>query len=344
MSSIKDILLSEFLVRNTTGNQESLRQVMSDLIEENEDFVQLKNLLNENFFVTSEAKEIHKKANELLAEAKAAPSNITAMLKRIREQCNQIQLKQEISRNTLELYETFTELPDIVEKNSALVYTKYYEHLYKCMTYVVAAISGHQGIKSWKQIPQGSFTDLITFVDKEMFEMNLPHKNLMGKWYVKRKYYVGGKAGLTYEGCQLITEPMFESGKIRGGEDSVFIKSDKTNIEQAVSGWGYIVGPEIDKIEELFSNEIITSINANALTIDIQSLNEEIVFSPKDLLTHLLGTKMFIISPYDYIELVNKYFIKKTIFERKKSSRCILCGSVAPLNGKLICNKHFGQR
>ena len=98
------------------------------------------------------------------------------------------------------------------------------------------------------------------------------------------------------------------------------------------------------EIEELFSNEIITSINANALTIDIQSLNDEIVFSPKDLLTHLLGTKMFIISPYDYIELVNKYFIKKTIFERKKSSRCILCGSVAPLNGKLICNKHFGQR
>ena len=340
MNSVKGIIFLELLYKQSSVNKEKLLNLFVNMVNETDIYKRLEDILNSNIFIGMEAVDLHKRANELLNEARINPQKAINVFFKIEELVLILERKKHESEVALAETDFFSVKPSVVSKTLAATSTKFYEEFYKSLTYFTIILFGLEGITKWSALPIGSFTDLIGFVDNILSKKMKEIKSTKGKWTVVEKYYAGGKAGVSYNGCELLYENTEEIIYI-GTHKHPYIRIGSINDKKFVEGYGYITGVNLNDVNSLFEGELVKEVNISNITVDPLVIDSNILNNPVEFLSKVLGTNKFILSPEAYVKLLNKYFINHTILERKNSLKCLLCGrNIDPVTND-ICQNHF---
>ena len=340
MNSIKSIILLELLYKQSSANREKILNMFMDVVDGTDIYKRLENLLNSNIFIGPEASELHQHANVLLNEVRVNPKEAINIFFKLEELVLTLEKKKEESEDLLSALDFFEKKPSVVSKILAATSTKFYEEFYQALTYLTAALFGIDGVMHWSELPIGSFTDLVNFLDTIPAERVKDIKPTKGKWSIVEKHYSDGISGVSYDGCELLFE---DSDEIRtiGTHKYPFIRTIGANDKKKVEGYGYIVGVALQEIDSLFKEEVIHKTNTSSVEIDTFSIDSSILYNPVEFLTGVLGTNKFILAPEDYVSLLNKYFLIRTVIERKNNSKCVLCGRSVDTMWNEICSNHF---
>lgn len=340
MNSVKSIILLELLYKQSSINKEEILNMFMNIVDDTDTYKRLENLLNSNIFIGSEAADLHKRSNVLLNEVRVNPREAINIFFKLEELVLIIENKKRESEEVLSGLDFFCTKPTVVSKTLAASYSKFYEEFYKVLTYLSVILFGPDGINKWTAFPMGSFADMVDFVDDFLSQKMSEIKATKKRWSVVEKYYSGGRAGISYNGCELLTEETEGLVKI-GTYKHPYLKMGNSNDKKMVEGYGYITGVDVNSVDSLFEGELIGDKNVANLQIDSLTLDSNMLYNPIEFLSKILGTRKFIFSPEAYVMLLNKYFRSHTIIERKNSSKCLLCGRRIDASQNNICSNHF---
>lgn len=341
MNSVKSIILLELLYKNSASNKEKLLDMFMRIVDETDIYKRVEGILNSNIFIGPEAAEWHRNLSNLLNEVRVNPFEAINIFFKLEEAVLALEKKQQGSEDTLKHLDFFEETPSVVSKITAATSTKFYEEFYKALTYFTVILYGFDGIKKWSEFPMGSFTDLVVFADKDLPGMVNSRKATKRKWSIVEKYYAGGRTGVAYNGCELIYEEDSAIVAI-GPHKHPYLRIGEPGSKKMVEGFGYITGVSVGDVTSLFEGELINEVNVSNIQIDPLVIESNILYNPVEFLSKVIGTRKFILSPEAYVKLLNKYFLNRTIIERRSGSKCLLCGRVLSHDeNDGICASHF---
>lgn len=340
MNSFKSIILLELLYNQSSSNKEKILNMFMRIVDEMDIYRRLENILNSNIFIGEEASELRNRSNDLLNEVRVNPREAIHLFFKIEELVLILEKKKQESEAALGQLDFFEAKPTVVSKTAAATYTKFYEEFYNAVTYLTVVLYGLDGLADWTKFPMGSFTDLISFTDSLLSEKIKEIKPTKRKWAVAWKNYRGGRAGASYDGCELVYEDDAEFSKI-GTDKYPYMRMGGFDSKYIAEGFGFITGVGLFDVTSLFEGELINNVNVGNRYVDPMQIDSNIIYNPAEFLSKVLGTKKFILSPETYVSLLNKYFLNKTIIERKAESKCLLCGRSLGINDKEICANHF---
>ena len=337
---MKRIILLELLYKQSSLNREKILNMFMNVVDGTDVYKRLENLLNSNIFIGPEATEAHQRSSSLLNEVRANPKEAINLFFKLEDMVLLLEKQKQISEAALENSDFFDNKPTVVSKVLSEEYTAFYKAFYKALTYLTVILYGVDGVMLWSGFPIGSFTDLINYIDTVLAEKIKDIKPTVGKWYVEDRYYSGGRAGVSYNGYELVYEDdcIVENN---GTHSHPFMRIGGRDSQKTVEGYGYITGVDMENVVSLFDGEIINEVNVSAQKIDSLTVDESVLYNPVAFITQVLGTDKFILRPEVYVKLLNKYFFVRTVAERNNNSKCIMCGRVIGTPSVSICSNHF---
>lgn len=339
MNSIKNIILLELLYKQASRNKDQLLDLFMHVVDETDLYKRLESILNSNIFIGTEAAELHQNASNLLNEVRVNPQKTIYLFFQIENLVLTLERKKRESEAALMRLDFFDEKPSVVSKSFSATSTKFYEEFYKALTYLTVILFGVDGIQKWSAFPMGSFTDLVCFMDSFLTDKIKEIKSAKKKWAVVEKFYPGGRAGVSFNGCELIFEEADELLQI-GPHKHPYLKIGNAEDKKLVEGYGFITGVSLHDVTSLFEGELVNGAQVHRLSVDPMVIDRHTLYNPIEFLTQVLGSNRFILSPDVYVRLLNKYFLNQTIIERRNSSKCLLCGRSTDI-GNTICPNHF---
>lgn len=340
MKSINEFILLNLIYGNTEKYKREIFDVFTKAVEGTDIFSTLERLLTDNLFISTEARDVHKAAGELLTYAKKNPSDTLTSFLELEELIMRVENMAEESKRNLEGVEFYDKAPSVVSKVDAAIYTKFYEQLHSALTYVMAVMYGADALKEWKALPIGSFSDVVYFIDTYMPDLIRGNNKLKGSWRVEHRYYSGGKMGVSYDGYAVVYDNQYTEMKAGNDASIPYIHSFDGGNSILCTGTGYIVGLNVGNMKAVFDGEVVTKAHARNITLP-EFVADNVLANPVRFLGEVLKTNRFILSANDYVDLLNKYCRNRTIAERRSGGRCILCGNKLTSNQKDICSNHF---
>lgn len=334
MNNANTVMLLSVLLKNCTETEkDKLIELYKDSFEMTEEYRNLKNLLDSCSFDGYEGHELIEKGRDAIRIGLTNPEQFLQSVTNIKyviSKSNKLiddtnKYLQSCNMNNVELSIFQHEFEDSVKQ--------FYLEMFGYTCYIASSLFGVEFIKNCKINVNANIFDITNNITSEIHSIinEIQRAKMPSKWVIKRCSFSGANL-VKYDGFVLLYEDIdgkYENYSMR--KISPFISVSEKNNEILCSGFGnFIVCPS--KFYNLIDSKIKISLSTTHFDgMDIDYFNIE----PLSLIKGLDAVNSYVISPSEFVEHLNRYFMLKTVKSRNFNNVCAYCG-------KDNCNKqHF---
>ena len=317
------------LNKETTGHSEEIAQLYKRALDENDDVVRLKALLNDYVYYREIGNALYKYGNDHIEKVYCSPVNALEILPEIRQAHESIDNAVKICNELMHSPVPFSETITVLKKKDTIAYMSALKMVASACVYLMALYEGLNPIKDLTWDDRVGIQEMIYAVNTKYLPALCGVKRPNYSWVIRKKR-MGGKAlfggdcfYLNYENIRSVEVLCSAVHKEPIGTHAFL------NIDAYESGacdvpfcWG-------------LGN--VVSVSPNKALLFLQNSVATKVRSPR---TDELQKR--VPSPFELLIALNQWQIGHEIEERKRTHNCLFCGKHIK-GDKLVCSTHFSS-
>ena len=344
MDSKRVLYFLGILNRETSGHSDEIAQLYKRALDEDDDVIRLKTLLNDYVYYREIGNAMYKNGSDLLEKVYSSPARSLEILPEIRQAHesidNSVRICDELMHSPIPYSETIT----VLRKKDTIAYMAALKMIASTCVYLITLYSGLNPIKNLTWEDRVGIQEMIYAVNTKFLPALCSVKRPNYSWVIRKKR-MGGRAlfggdcfYLNYENTRSVEVLCSALHKEPIGTHAFL------NVDAYESGtcdvpfcWGLgnVVSTSPNNALLLLQNNVATKLRSPRT----EELRRKVP-TPLESIKQLADGALFCITPDELLLALNQWQIGHEIEERKRTHNCLFCGK--HLNdGRLVCSAHF---
>lgn len=344
MDSKKVLYFLEILNRETSGHSDEIADIYKRALDENDDILRLKTLLNDYTYYREIGNALYKRGEEMLDKVYSMPSKALDILPQLRQAHesieNEVRVCNELMQSPLPFAETIT----VLKKKDTIAYMSALQMIASTSVYLMMLYAGLNPIKNLTWDDTVGIQEMIYAVNTKFLPALCGVRRPNYSWIIRKKH-LGGRAlfggdcfYLNYENTRSVEVLCGALHKEPIGTHAYLnIDAYETGECDVPFCWGIgnIVSASPSNALLYLQNSIATKLRAP----QGDELRRRMP-TPFECVKQLSDGAMFCITPDDLLLAMNQWYVGREIETRKRTHNCLFCGKHVDGN-KLVCSSHF---
>lgn len=344
MDSRRVLYMLNILNRETSGHENEIAKLYERALEENDDVIRLKTLLNNCTPYREMGNSLFKNGADLLEKLNSSPSKSLEILPEIKlaheSITNSLRISNLLMRSPLPFSETIT----VLNKKDTFAYRSALKATASACVYLMVLYAGPKAVKDLSWNDNVGIQEMIYSVNTRFLPALSETKRPNYSWVIRKKR-MGGRAlfggdcfYLEYDNSRTVEVLCSALRKEPIGTHAYLnVNAYEAGICDVPYCWGLgnIVSAKPNTALALLHSDIavkVRSPNADELTRNVPA--------PFECIRRLTDGKPFCISPDELLLALNQWQVGHEIELRRKTHNCLFCGK--HVTGKtLVCPSHF---
>ena len=344
MDSKRVLYFLSILNRETSGHSDELDQLYQRALDENDDVVRLKTLLNDYVYYNEIGKAMYKNGSNLLEKVYSFPDKSLEILPEIKQAHESIDNSVKICNELMHSPEPFLETITVLKKKDIIAYMAALKMIASTCIYLITLYAGLNTIKNLTWDDRVGIQEMIYAVNTKFLPALCSVKRPNYSWVI-RKRRMGGKAlfggdcfYINYENTRSVEVLCSALHKEPIGTHAFL------NIDAYESGtcdvpfcWGLgnIISVSPNNALQFLQNNVATKVRSPRM----DELRRRIP-TPLECIKQLTDGVLFCVTPDELLLALNLWQIGHEIEERKRTHNCLFCGKHIN-DDRLVCSAHF---
>lgn len=344
MDSRRVLYFIDLLDKETDGHKEEIATMYQKALDENDDVIVLKNLIENYRYYSEIGRALLKEGKMLKQNIYMNPSNALRILPQIKQLCEKIQNQGESSEKLLDSPNIFLDTVTVLKDVDTDVYRSVLNKIASSCVYLIALYSGMQFTKNLSWNDMSGIQEMIYAVNTKFLPTLCKVDRPVWSWVIRRGH-LGGKAlfggdgfFLTYESPEKVKD-MTRTLRCQtiGSHSFLNIGALQSGLRDVPYCWGYgnILPVTPANAISLLQGNVVTKLRVP----QGGELQKELP-NPIECLRQLTNGAVYCIAPEDLVCAMNQWQIGHEIENRTKSNCCLFCGQYLG-DGRLVCSSHF---
>ena len=332
------------LNKETTGHSDELAQLYKRALDENDDVMKLKMLLNDYVYYREIGNALYKNGEVLLEKVYSSPATALEILPKIRQAHESIDNTARICNELMHSPMPFSETITVLKKKDTIAYMTALKMIASTCIYLMTLYEGLNPIKNLTWDDRVGIQEMIYAVNTKYLPALCSVKRPNYSWVIRKKR-MGGRAlfggdcfYLNYENSRSVEVLCSALHKEPIGTHAFL------NIDAYESGtcdvpfcWGLgnIVSVSPGNALLFLQNGVATKVRSPRR----DELRRKIP-TPYECIKQLTDGSLFCVTPDELLLALNQWQIGHEIEERKRTHNCLFCGKHIK-GDKLVCSAHF---
>ena len=344
MDSKRVLYFLGVLNNESTGHADEIAQLYKRALDENDDVLKLKMLLNDYVYYREIGNALYNNGMDLLDKIYSTPTKSLEILPELRQAHesidNSVRICNELMRSPVPFSETIT----VLKKKDTIAYMSALKMIASTCVYLMTLYSGLAPIKNLTWDDKVGIQEMIYAVNTKYLPALCNVKRPNYSWVIRKKR-MGGRAlfggdcfYLNYENTRSVEVLCSALHKEQIGTHAFLnIDAYETGASDVPFCWGLgnIISESPDNALSLLQNSIATNVRSPK----IDELRRKLP-TPFECIKQLTDGAMFCITPDELLRALNQWQVGHEIETRKMTHNCLFCGK--HVNGKsLVCPSHF---
>lgn len=344
MDSKQVLFFLSLLNDKTDGYADDLAEIYKRALDENDDVIRLKMLLNDYIYYRETGNALYKNGEKLLDRIYSTPSKALELLPQLKQAHESIENEVEICDALMRSPFPFSDAITVLRKKDTIAYMMALKAIASSCVYLMALYAGLEPIKHLTWDDTAGIQEMIYAINTKFLPALYRVKRPNYSWVI-RKRRLGGRAlfggdnfYLRYESTRSVETLCHGLNKEPIGIHS-FLNVDayESGEDETPFCWGIgnilSVSPR-DAIQLLQRDitDMVRSPRADELKRKMPT--------PLACIEQLADGTTFCITPDVLVLAMNRWQTGHEIEERKRTHNCLFCGKHTS-GGKLVCSHHF---
>lgn len=344
MDSKKVLYFLGLLNRETSGHTDELAEIYKRAVDENDDVIRLKMLLNDYTYYSEIGNALYKNGEEMLDMLYTFPSKALDILPQLKQAHESIDNEVRVCDDLMHSPLPFSDNIAVLKKKDTIAYMNALKMIASTSVYLMALYSDLEPIKNLTWVDTVGIQEMIYAVNTKFLPALCSVRRPNYSWIIRRKK-LGGRAlfggdsyYLSYENTRSVDVLCSALHKEPIGTHAFL------NIDAYESGecdvpycWG------IGNIVSVLPNTAILFLQSNVATKLRSPRTDELqkkMPTPFECVKQLSNGSMFCITPDELLRSMNQWQVGHEIEMRKRIHNCLFCGKHVDGNN-LVCSSHF---
>lgn len=344
MDSRKVLYFLGVLNNETSGYADEIAQLYNRALDENDDVVRLKTILNEYVFYHEIGNALNKNGEDLLKTIYSNPTKSLEILPMLKQAYETIDNSARICNGLMHSPLPFLETITVLRKRDTLAYMEALRMIASTCVYLITLYAGIDPIKNLTWDDRVGVQEMIYAINTKYLPALCDVKRPNYSWVIRKKR-MGGRAlfggdcfYLNYENTRSV-EVLCSALNREPLGTHAFLNVDAYESDSCdvpfCWGLGNIVSVRPDNALLFLQNDIVTKVRSPKT----DELNRKVP-TPFECVSRLTDGAHFCVSPDELLLALNQWQIGHEIRERQRTHNCLFCGK--RVNGnKLVCTSHF---
>lgn len=344
MDSKKVLYFLGMLNRETNGYADEIAEVYKRALDENDDVIRLKMLLNDYTYYREIGNSLYKNGTEVLEKVYSMPSKSLDIFPKLRQAHesidNEVRVCDELMRSPLPFSETIT----VLKKKDTIAYMTALKMIASTCVYLITLYAGLNPIKNLTWDDNTGIQEMVHAVNTKFLPTLCGVRRPNYSWVIRKKR-MGGRAlfggdcfYLSYENTRSVDGLCSALHKEPMGTHAFLNMAAYESGECDVPfcwGIGNIVSALPDSVILFLKNSVATKVRSPQGA----ELKRKMP-TPFECIKQLSNGAMFCVTPDELLLAMNQWQVGHEIEERKRTHNCLFCGKYVDGN-KLVCSSHF---
>ncbi len=344
MDSKKVLYFLELLNRETSGHTDEIAEIYKRALDENDDVVRLKMLLNDYIYYREIGNALYKNGEEMLDKVYSMPSMVLDILPQLKQAHESIGNEARVCDALMHSPLPFSEAITILKKKDTIAYMTALKMIASTSVYLILLYAGLDPIKNLTWNDTVGIQEMIYAVNTKFLPALCGVKRPNYSWVIRKKR-MGGRAlfggdcfYLSYENSRNVNVLCSALHKESIGTHAFLNIDAYESGECGVPfcwGTGNIISASPDNAILFLQNSVATKVRSPQGA----ELKRKMP-TPFECVRQLSNGVMFCVTPDELLLAMNQWEIGHEIEERKRTRNCLFCGKHVDGN-KLVCSSHF---
>lgn len=344
MDTKKTLYFLGFLNRETSGHEDEIAEIYKRALDENDDVIRLKMLLNDCTYYREIGNALYKNGEEMLDKVYAMPSKALDIFPQLRQAHEAIDYEVRVCNELMRLPLPFSESITVLKKKDTIAYRMALKIIASTSVYLMALYGGLEPIKNLTWHDTVGIQEMIYAVNTKFLPALCGVRRPNYSWVI-RKSRSGERSFLGGDCFYLNLEPIGSVEVLCSGLYKEPIGTHAfLNIDAYESGecdvpfcWGIgnIVSASPDTALSFLQKDIATKVRSPKCAELARKMP-----APFECVKQLTDGAMFVLTPDELLLAMNQWHVGHEIEERKRTHNCLFCGKHVDGN-KLVCPSHF---
>ena len=344
MDAKRVLYFLDLLNRETSGHREELARLYQRALDEDDDVVRLKAVLEDSVFYREIGNALCSNGNDLLKRVYAAPAKAQALLPELRQARESIEKSAQICSGLMRSPLPFSETVSVLKKKDTIACLAALRMIASTCVYLMVLYAGLDPVRNLTWDDGVGIQEMIYAVNTKFLPTFCSVRRPNYSWVIRRKR-LGGRAlfggdayYLSYENMRSVEVLCSALHKEPIGTHAYLnIDAYETGACDVPLCWGLgnLLSVSPDKGLLFLQNGVATEVRSPRR----EELRQRTP-APLSCLRQLTDGALFCISPDQLVLALNQWQVGHEIEERKRTHNCLFCGKLVPGN-RLVCPSHF---
>lgn len=344
MDTRRVIHLINLLYGRTSGHEEDLAGIYTRALDENDEIIRLKALLDDYEYYGVQGHELFDEGRRVYNQIYATPNKALSLLTDVKHANEAIESSVRISEDSLHSPYPVSDDITVIKQKDKYSYMSACKMIASMCTYLAVLYSGVDHLKSVTWNDKVGIQEMLDAVNNRFLPALNSIKKPSVSWVITRKR-MGGKAlfdcdcyFLSYEDTSMM-EGRFSSYRKEMMSTHSFLNIDAYELGKCdiplCWGVGNIISVTPQNALALLQKDVATKLRAPRMGELTRKMP-----TPVECAKQLSDGRIFCIKPEDLLLAMNQWHMGHEINKRKASHNCLFCGKYIS-SGQLVCPNHF---
>lgn len=344
MDSKRVLYFLGVLNNETSGHADEIAQIYKRALDENDDVIRLKMLLNDYVYYREIGNSLYNNGTSLLERIYSSPTKALDILPELRQAHELIDNSARICNELMQSPLPFSDTISVLKKKDTIAYMEALKTIASTCVYLIMLYAGLNPIKNLTWDDRVGIQEMIYAVNTKYLPALCGVKRPNYCWVIRKKR-MGGRAlfdcdcfYLSYENTRSVEVLCSALHKEPIGTHAFLnIDAYESGVCDVPFCWGLgnIVSVSPESALLFLQNNVATEMRSP----EINELRRRVP-TPFECIKQLTDGALFCVSPDEMLLALNQWQIGHEIEERKKTHNCLFCGKHVKDN-KLVCSSHF---
>ena len=344
MDSKKVLFFLDLLNRETSGHRDEIANLYQRALEEDDDVVRLKMLLNDYSYYRELGKSLYDNGVEVMDKICSNPSEALEIFPHLKQAYKSIENEVRVCDELMHSPFPFSETITVLKKKDTIAYMSALNTIASTCVYLMLLYEGQEPIRNLTWDDTVGIQEKIYAVNTKFLPALSKIKRPYYSWVIRRRR-LGGRAlfggdsyYLSYEDTKSVEVLCSALHKEPVGTHAFLnIDAYETGACDTPFCWGIgnIVSASPENAINFLQRDVATKVRAPR-----QAELRAKMPTPFECIRHLSDGNLFCISPDDMLIAMNQWEVGHEIEERKRTHNCLFCGKHL-VGNKMVCASHF---
>ena len=344
MDSTKVLYLLGLLSRETSGREQELADLYQRALDEHDEIVRLRRLLDECVFYKELGGAIHSEGTEILGRIYREPARCLELLPRIAQSSERIESELRICEDWMCSPVPFQQDITVLRQRDTFAYMTALHAVASACVYLISIYSGPKACRNLSWDERVGIQEMLYAVNTKFLPALCRAERPSYSWVIRRKRLGGGALFggdafyLSYEDIGEVEVLCSALHKEPIGTHA-FLNIDAYESEETdvpfCWGVGNLVSFSPDRALDMLKTDLVTHLRAPR--------KDELQYkvpAPLGCMHRLADGRDYCLPPEELLYAMNQWITGSEIELRKRTHNCLFCGKY--LQGqRLVCPSHF---